>query len=364
MIIDLIAGARPNFVKLASVAEAIRNQQKTEKNLSYRIIHTGQHFDYEMSQSFFDELEIPAPDILLISKKGSHAVQTGSIMVEYENILVHKKPDLCMVFGDVNSTMACSIAAKKMHVDVAHVEAGIRSGDRSMPEEINRIVTDSICDYFFTTSQRAADHLKKTGISDDKIFFVGNTMIDTLLKYRQNFRSPDEDSLRNLSKKEYIVLTLHRPSNVDEEYRLKKFLEEILNNSRDLPIVFPAHPRTKKILNKLNITNERLILTKPLSYLEFNYLVEHSLAVLTDSGGISEETTVMGIPCMTLRNTTERPETVEIGTNELLGTDPKNIKPALDRLFGGNWKNGSIPERWDGKASDRIIRHIIEIDNR
>lgn len=361
MFIDLIAGARPNFVKLAPVVEAIEKQRQDDKNIEYRIIHTGQHYDFEMSQSFFDELGIPKPDVHLHSKSGSHAVQTGSIMVEYEKILMDKKPDLCMVFGDVNSTMACTIAAKKMDVDVAHVEAGIRSGDRSMPEEINRIVTDSICDYFFTTSRSAGEHLIKSGITDDKIFFVGNTMIDTLLKQHKNFKKPDSKSLRNLSEKKYLMLTLHRPSNVDEEQQLKAFLEEILLNSRDLPVVFPTHPRTKKILDKLIIDDGQLIISKPLGYLEFNYLVEHSLAVITDSGGITEEATVMGIPCMTLRDSTERPETVDIGTNELLGTDPENIKPALDKLFAGNWKQGKIPELWDGNTGGRIVQRLSEI---
>lgn len=364
MLIDLIAGARPNFVKLAPVVDAIKEQQQNGKNIGYRIIHTGQHYDFEMSQSFFDELEIPEPDVHLNSKSGSHAVQTGSIMVEYEKVLTNKKPDQCIVFGDVNSTMACAIAAKKLHIDVAHVEAGIRSGDRSMPEEINRIVTDSICDYFFTTSRGACEHLRNTGIPDEKIFFVGNTMIDTLLKQRKNFKKPGVKSLQNLTDKGYLVLTLHRPNNVDEEKQLEAFLQEILHNSRELPVVFPTHPRTKKVLDKLNIDDDKLIVSKPLGYLEFNYLVEHSLAVITDSGGITEETTVMGIPCMTLRDSTERPETVDVGTNELLGTDPKNLKPALDRLFAGNWKKGSIPERWDGKAAQRIIRYLIEKEGR
>lgn len=362
MLIDLIAGARPNFVKLAPVVEAIQQQKTEGKNIDYRIIHTGQHYDFEMSQSFFDELGIPEPDIHLNSKVGSHAIQTGSIMVEYENVLLEKKPDLCVVFGDVNSTMACAISAKKMHVDVAHVEAGIRSGDWSMPEEINRIVTDSICDYFFTTSKRAGKQLRKSGVSDEKIFFVGNTMIDTLLKHRGNFKKPEMDTLKDLADKKYLVLTLHRPNNVDEELHLKRFIEEILGNSRNLPVVFPTHPRTKKVLDRLDIDNKRLILTKPLGYLEFNYLAAHSLAVITDSGGITEETTVMKIPCMTLRDSTERPETVELGTNELLGTDPGNIKPALDKLFSGNWKQGSIPELWDGWAAERIVQTLIEQD--
>ena len=360
MLVDLIAGARPNFVKLAPVVEEIQNQQKKGINIDYRIIHTGQHFDYEMSQAFFEELGIPEPDIHLNSKKGSHAIQTGSIMMEYERILTNKKPDLCIVFGDVNSTMACAITAKKMHVSLAHVEAGIRSGDRTMPEEINRIVTDSISDYFFTTSRLAGKNLKRSGIREGNIIFVGNTMIDTLLKNRNKFRKPEIPSLQQLNEKEYLVLTLHRPNNVDKENQLAKYLYEILKHSRDVPVVFPTHPRTKTILDKMEIHDERLIVTKPLSYFEFNYLVNHSMGVITDSGGITEETTVMGVPCMTLRNSTERPETIEIGTNVLLGTDLKNIKPALDKLSSGNWKKGSIPEKWDGKAAERIIEYLIK----
>lgn len=361
MLVDLIAGARPNFVKLAPVVEAIQKQKDEDKEIDYRIIHTGQHYDYEMSQSFFDQLGIPEPDIHLNSQKGSHAIQTGSIMVEYEQILRKKKPDLCVVFGDVNSTMACAITAKKMHVDVAHVEAGIRSGDRRMPEEINRIVTDSICDLFFTTSRLAGAHLKNSGIEDEKIYFVGNTMIDTLLKQKPHFKPPEVEALQKLSGKKYLVLTLHRPNNVDEENQLASFLDEILKHSKYYPVVFPTHPRTRRILDKLDINSDRFIVTKPLGYLEFNYLVERSLAVITDSGGITEETTVMGVPCMTLRDSTERPETVEIGTNELLGTDPRHIAPALKKLFSGNWKKGSIPEKWDGKAAERIVGHLIKI---
>lgn len=247
-----------------------------------------------------------------------------------------------------------------MHVPLAHVEAGIRSGDKSMPEEINRIVTDSICDYFFTTSRLAGENLKRSGVEDDKIAFVGNTMIDTLRKHQKFFNKPTLPSLRHLKKNEYLVLTLHRPNNVDDQNLFTSYLHEILKHSGDLPVVFPTHPRTKQMMDQLDLNYDRLIISKPLGYKEFNYLVANSLGVITDSGGITEETTVMGIPCMTLRNSTERPETVNIGTNELLGTDPKKIKPALEKLFSGNWKKGSIPERWDGKAAERIIRYLID----
>jgi UDP-N-acetylglucosamine 2-epimerase (non-hydrolysing) len=267
------------------------------------------------------------------------------------------------VVGDVTSTMACSIVAKKMLVHVAHVEAGIRSGDLSMPEEINRIVTDSITDYFFTTSEIANQNLRKIGVSENQIFFVGNTMIDTLLKHRQRFRKPAIWDQADLKSGSYIVITLHRPANVDEEGNLKDLIDEIIINSHDIPLIFPVHPRTAKGLNNIGINNPRLYLIEPLGYLEFNYLVERSKAVITDSGGITEETTVMGIPCMTFRNNTERPETVTVGTNELIGTDPKAIKPALDKLFNGNWEKGTIPDLWDGKAAERIVGHIMEIFN-
>jgi len=362
MLIDLIAGARPNFIKLAPVVNEIQKRQKEGLNLDFRIIHTGQHYDYIMSQTFFDELGIPAPDIHLDTEKGSQAVQTGSIMVKYEEELEKLKPDICIVFGDVNSTMACAITAKKMDVPVAHVEAGIRSGDWSMPEEINRIVTDSICNWFFTTSKLAGENLVKHGASENQIFFVGNTMIDTLLKHRPNFSKPDIFAEAQLSDGDYFVLTLHRPNNVDEAQKLATTIEEIVHSGRDKKIIFPAHPRTAQILENLNIEYDRLIITEPLGYLEFNFLVDHSFAVITDSGGITEEATVMQVPCFTLRDNTERPETITIGTNELVGTDPANIKPALDRLFNGNRKKSSVPEKWDGNTSKRIVNKLLELD--
>ncbi len=361
MNIDLVAGARPNFIKLAPVVDEILKKQGEGIDIHFRIIHTGQHYDYIMSQTFFDELNIPDPDIYLDADKGSQARQTGSIMIKYEAELEKFKPDLCMVFGDVNSTLACSLTAKKMGVPVAHVEAGIRSGDWSMPEEINRIVTDSICDWYFTTSKLAGENLEKSGASPKSIFFVGNTMIDTLTKNRDRFTKPKFFDELKLSKENYLVLTLHRPANVDEEKLLKETIQEIILNSRDKKIIFPAHPRTKKILQNLSFNMDRLFVIEPLGYLEFNYLVENSYGVITDSGGITEETTVMGIPCITLRDNTERPETVEIGTNELIGTNPQHIKPALNKLFDGTWKKGTIPELWDGKTSERIVQKLIEL---
>jgi UDP-N-acetylglucosamine 2-epimerase (non-hydrolysing) len=362
MLIDLIAGARPNFMKIAPITHAIQLAQKQGKKIEFRLIHTGQHFDKNMSDSFFDQLNIPIPDVNLGAGGGTQAEQTAAIMIGYEKIILEKKPDLCLVVGDVTSTMACSITAQKLNVKVAHVEAGIRSGDWTMPEEINRMVTDSITNYFFTTTEIANDNLKKNGVSDDRIFWVGNTMIDTLLKHRKNFVKPkiwDEIGLMN---KNYLVMTLHRPANVDKDDKLMNLINEIVKNSNGLPLIFPVHPRTAKIIESLGIKHSNLYIIEPQGYLEFNYLVERSKAVITDSGGITEETTVLGVPCITLRNNTERPETVTIGTNELIGTDPKAIEPALKKLFEGNWKKGSIPELWDGNTGSRIVNKLLEIN--
>lgn len=361
MIIDLIAGARPNFMKIAPIIDAIKKKQDSGVSIHYRLIHTGQHYDKNMSATFFEQLSIPTPDMNLGAGGGSQAEQTAAIMIGYEEVLNSRKPDLCVVVGDVNSTMACAITAKKMHVPVAHVEAGIRSGDITMPEEINRMVTDSITDLFFTTSRLAGENLIKCGITPDQIFFVGNTMIDTLLKQRPRFKKPPVWSHSNLSEKNYLVMTLHRPGNVDEENALKSLMKAIIKSTRDLPLIFPVHPRTAKKIAHLGFDHPRVHQVPPLPYLEFNYLVEHSKAVITDSGGITEEATVMGIPCMTLRDSTERPETVTIGTNMLLGTNPDAIQPAMDRLFENRWQNGSIPEKWDGKAAERIVDILCDV---
>lgn len=352
MKIDLIAGARPNFVKIAAIINAIEN---SEHFINYRLIHTGQHYDTALSGSFFKDLELPDPDINLRAGSGSQAEQTAAIMIAYEKVLEKEKPELCLVVGDVTSSMACAITARKMQVKVAHVEAGIRSGDRNMPEELNRVLIDSIADYFFTTTPEAGEQLLKDGKNNEQVFFVGNTMIDTLLRFKPYFRKPEIWNRLNLKNKNYLVLTLHRPANVDEIKKLEQTLIKILEHSGGLPVIFPVHPRTMKILESLNLPHSQLHLLEPLSYLQFNYLVQHSKAVLTDSGGITEETTVLGIPCLTLRDNTERPETISQGTNELVGTNPGKIAPHLERLFKGNWKLGSIPEKWDGKSANRII---------
>lgn len=361
MFIDLIAGARPNFMKIAPIIDAIKKEQELGTKITFRLIHTGQHYDKNMSGSFFEQLGIPEPDENLGAGGGTQAEQTAVIMTGYEKLLMKNPSDLCLVVGDVTSTMACAITAQKMHIPVAHVEAGIRSGDWTMPEEINRLATDAVTNYFFTTSNIANENLRKSGVEDERIFYVGNTMIDTLLKHRPRFQKPKAWDDLGLEEGKYIVMTLHRPANVDEEETLKQLMDEIVENTRDLPLIFPVHPRTAKILSNLGIDYERLHKIEPLGYLEFNYLVERSKAVLTDSGGITEETTVMGIPCMTLRDNTERPETITIGTNELIGTDPKAIKPAMDKLFAGEWKKGGIPDLWDGKTSGRIVKHLIKL---
>ncbi|MFT5735793.1 MAG: UDP-N-acetylglucosamine 2-epimerase (non-hydrolyzing) [Maribacter sp.] len=361
--LTLIAGARPNFMKIAPIIHAIKAAQHLGKDISYRLVHTGQHYDKNMSGDFFEQLQIPEPHANLEVGGGSQAEQTATIMIRFEKELLENPADLVLVVGDVTSTMACAITAQKLHTKVAHVEGGIRSNDWSMPEEINRLLTDAITNYFFTTSEVANTNLRKSGVPEERIMYVGNTMIDTLLKQRPNFRKPKIWDALQLVEKEYIVMTLHRPANVDEESQLKSLLDEIVEHSASLPLVFPVHPRTAKILEKLNIGHERLHMIDPLGYLEFNYLVEKSKAVITDSGGITEETTVMGIPCMTLRDNTERPETITEGTNELLGTHPKAIQPAMKKLFSGTWKKGKIPYLWDGKTATRIIDKILEFND-
>jgi len=361
-LLDLIVGARPNFMKIAPLIREIERRAAQGELITYRLVHTGQHYDRNMSGSFFEELGIPEPHVNLNVGSGTQAEQTSGIMTGYEKLLMQQKPDLCIVVGDVTSTMACAIAAKKLLVKVAHVEGGIRSGDMTMPEEVNRIVTDSITDYFFTTSGTANENLRRCGVTDDRIFFVGNTMIDTLLFARQRFRKPSLWNDLELKDKQYVVLTLHRPNNVDDPANLRRLLDEIINSSSGLPVIFPVHPRTRKIINSFTEPlSSTVTMADPLGYLEFNYLVERSLAVITDSGGITEETTVMSVPCMTLRNSTERPETVTMGTNELLGTNPDAIAPAMQRLLSGNWKKGSVPPLWDGHTAERIIEIIFSL---
>ena len=398
MHITLIAGARPNFMKIASLVHAIKAAENAGKDIHYSLVHTGQHYDKNMSDTFFEELNIPMPDANLGCGGGSQAEQTANIMVAFEKYLMENPTDLVLVVGDVTSTMACSIVAKKLNTKVCHVEAGIRSWDLTMPEEINRMVTDSLADYMFTTSEIANKNLLLQGAelqasspnsliasspnslpaleeeqyafkrSVQRVWYVGNVMIDTLLANRSRFRRPAVFDELQLTDGQYIMMTMHRPANVDEEAHLKALMEQIITNVHGLPIIFPIHPRTAKIFYNLwgdEATLRQLFpnlhIVEPMGYLEFNYMVERAKAVVTDSGGITEETTVMGVPCITLRDNTERPETCTVGTNELIGTDPAAVKPALDILFAGEWKKGAIPALWDGHTAERIVDILLTL---
>ncbi len=361
MLIDIIAGARPNFMKIAPIIRALEACEAAGGPLRYRLVHTGQHYDARLSGDFFSQLGIPEPDVNLEVGSGTQAEQTAAIMTRYERLLLDAPSALCLVVGDVTSTMACAIAAQKLCVPVAHVEGGIRSGDWTMPEEINRMVTDAITNWFFTTSTFANENLRRAGVGEERIFFVGNTMIDTLLAHLERLRPPafwDELGLRPGG---YFVVTLHRPANVDGAGSLARMLAAIGEGTRRLPVIFPVHPRTARTLQGLADLPAALHLVEPQPYLEFNYLVKHAKAVITDSGGITEETTVLGVPCMTLRDTTERPETVSIGTNALIGTAPAKLAPALERLFAGDWPRGGVPELWDGRAGERIVAALEKL---
>lgn len=361
MKVTIVAGARPNFMKISPIIRAIKKARADGHAIDYRLVHTGQHFDQKMSGDFFGQLGIPEPDINLECGGGSQAEQTAAVMVSFERELEANRPDIVIVVGDVNSTMACTIAAKKLCVPVAHVEAGIRSGDMTMPEEINRIVTDSICDQFFTTSDHAGNLLRRSGIEESRIHFVGNTMIDTLFQHLDRLEKPDCWDENRLEKGEYFLLTLHRPANVDDPDTLVGFLDAIIDGAGHRRVIFPVHPRTRRTLESVDFNDARLIQIDPLSYLEFIFLLKYARAVITDSGGITEEATVLNIPCMTLRDSTERPETIEIGTNELVGTDPDRLSPFLEKLAKGSWKKGNIPELWDGRASERIVVTLLRI---
>ncbi|MCV9929707.1 UDP-N-acetylglucosamine 2-epimerase (non-hydrolyzing) [Flavobacterium sp. LS1R49] len=360
MKITIIAGARPNFIKIAPIINAIKKKQNEGFIISFRLVHTGQHYDKNLSETFFEELNIPQPDINLEVKSGTQAEQTGAIMVAFEKELIQNPSDLVLVVGDVNSTMACAIVAKKCNTKVAHVEAGIRSGDLTMPEEINRMVTDSITDYFFTTSTSASENLLKFGAKSSNIHFVGNVMIDTLYQNLDRISAPDFWNEYDLKEKNYIILTLHRPANVDEENSLLHLLRGIDNMVVDKKIIFPIHPRTKAILKETDLAFKNIVFVSPQGYLNFMFLIKNSFAVITDSGGISEETTVMGVPCFTMRDNTERPETETIGTNTIVGTSFENLKKIFNLFLENGGKKSGIPELWDGKASERIISILLD----
>jgi UDP-N-acetylglucosamine 2-epimerase (non-hydrolysing) len=355
----LVCGARPNFMKIAPIMAAIKKSGRIKPYL----VHTGQHYDEKMSKSFFDLLEIPKPDIDLGVGSGSHSEQTGRIMVEFEKICISEKPDLVVVVGDVNSTLACSIVAKKLWVPVAHVEAGLRSWDMRMPEEINRIVTDSLSDLFFTTDPEGNDNLRKTGVPEGKIHFAGNVMIDTLLLQRAKAsKNPILDNL-GVTPRGYCVLTMHRPSNVDDPKVLGGLLKAIGAIQKEMKVVFPSHPRTLKMIEKFGFSADfakmqNVLVQEPMDYHQMLKLVDNAAFVVTDSGGLQEETTVLKVPCITIRENTERPVTVAVGTNEVVGTDPDKILAAVARIRAGNWKKGGVPEGWDGLASERIVALI------
>ncbi len=358
-----VVGARPNFMKVAPLHKSLKRYSGIVKHY---ICHTGQHYDEGMSKIFFSNLELPKPDFYLGAGSASHAVQTAKIMIEFEKVLIDIKPDLVIVAGDVNSTIACALTAVKLGIKVAHIEAGLRSFDRSMPEEINRILTDAISDYLFVTEKSGLINLRNEGISGKKIFFTGNTMIDSLVNYLP--KTAQSNIFKNLrvDKKNYILVTLHRPSNVDDEKNLKMIMKMFNQMSKKIPVVFPVHPRTRRKLKNI-IVNDKVILTPPLGYIDFLALMKDSSLVITDSGGIQEETTYLKIPCITLRKNTERPVTVEAGTNHLISDNGESMNSYLKKiqllagkiLDGKSIKKGSIPEKWDGKASDRIASVII-----
>ncbi len=357
--IFLVVGARPNFMKMAPLYLELTK----EKGIKTLIMHTGQHYDYQMSQAFFEELDLPKPHYYLGVGSGTHAGQTGKIMIESEKVLLKEKPDLVVVFGDVNSTLACSITAKKLFIPVAHVEAGLRSFDMTMPEEINRKVTDGISDLLFTPSKDGNENLMKEGINHNKIHLVGNIMIDSLITILKKIDKFYEDKILqkfDLQRGNCVLITLHRPSNVDSKDNLEKILNSLNNLSQKIPVIFPMHPRTRKNIDKygINLTfNERFNISEPLKYKEFIVLEKYAKFVLTDSGGIQEETTYLNLPCLTLRPNTERPITVTEGTNELVNM--RNIEEKVGLILSGSWKQGKTPELWDGKVAERIVKEIL-----
>ena len=372
-----VVGARPNFMKVAPLHRAIQKLA----GWTSMIVHTGQHFDAKMSDVFFTQLELPKPDFFLGIGGGSHTEVTAKIMVAFEKIVEAEKPDLIIVVGDVTSTLACTLVAIKMGIKVAHVEAGLRSFDRTMPEELNRILTDSVADYLFVTEESGMQHLKNEGVADERIFFAGNVMIDSLVRYQEKAKTTtiledlglatSDSGLSTvdfrLPTENYIVMTMHRPANVDTKEGLESILELIELSSKDTKIIFPIHPRTRAHMEKFGLAErldqaKNLIMTEPLGYLEFIQLMSNATAILTDSGGIQEETTYLGVPCLTFRDSTERPITVTLGTNQLLSDlDPKKTYAALKEILAGKVKKGSIPPLWDGKAAERIAAKLAEI---
>lgn len=356
-----IVGARPNFMKIAPII----SQMNRHTQIEHLLLHTGQHYDYEMSQIFFEEFGLAEPDIYLKIGSASHAVQTAKIMIEFEKFALDWQPDLVIVVGDVNSTVACTLTAAKLGISVAHVEAGLRSFDRTMPEEINRIVTDSLADFLFTPSLDANENLQREGVPAHKIFFVGNIMIDTLVAFKEKISRRAIPSELGLSPANYVLLTMHRPSSVDHPETLAGILEALNHLQREIPILFPIHPRTAQRIKDFGLstlleTMSNLKIVKPLGYLDNLCAMSSAKLVLTDSGGIQEETTFLGVPCLTLRENTERPVTVTEGTNKIIGVNPKNILTETRRLLDAQPVSGSIPALWDGRTAERIVDIILK----
>ncbi len=358
-IISLV-GARPNFIKIAPLHKAF---QKHTDLFIHKICHTGQHFDENMSKIFFDELELPRPDFYLGISGGSHTSQTSRIMLELEKVFDTEKPDLLIVPGDVNSTLAGSLVASKMGIPLAHVESGLRSFDRSMPEEINRMVTDILADYLFVSEESGLINLKKEGIPDEKVYFVGNIMIDSLVEYLPKAKKSDILEQMELETGKYILGTFHRPGNVDDRDHLKGLFEMLNDLAERRPLVFPIHPRTRKNMENFGLLHNlhrNILLTDPIGYIDFLALIKNAGLVITDSGGIQEETTFLGIPCVTVRDNTERPVTIEIGTNVLAGTDFRNVEKEVFRILDGYHPAGEVPELWDGHTAERIVDILSE----
>lgn len=360
-----IVGARPNFMKIAPIMDVCAKCDEIESVL----VHTGQHYDDKMSDLFFRQLNIPEPDVNLEVGSASHAVQTAEIMKAFEPVVLEHKPDVVLVVGDINSTIACGLVAVKLGIKLIHVEAGLRSGDRTMPEEINRILTDSISDILFCTEQSGIDNLAKEGISKNKIFHVGNVMIDTLLKNKNKSEGSNILSQLDLNSDGFAVLTLHRPSNVDDSIVFGRIIDSLELIQNDMPIIFPIHPRTCQNLKSFGFDQRikgmpNLQIVEPLGYLDFLKLMASARIVLTDSGGIQEETTILKIPCLTLRENTERPVTIEIGSNQIVGTQTQDILDAYRKVTSGNWRTPKIPPLWDGKAAQRIVKIMLKTFNR
>lgn len=364
--VDLIVGARPNFMKAAPLFHELAGYPE---QFQVRLVHTGQHYDEKMSKIFFEELKLPRPDVYLGVGSGTHAEQTGAVMIEYEKLLMDQPADLVLVVGDVNSTLACSLVAKKLHLQLGHIEAGLRSFDMEMPEEVNRLVTDSIADYLFTTSRDADEHLSNEGHGEDQIFFVGNLMIDSLNSYIDKADCSDLLSELDIAPGNYGLITLHRPSNVDDASTLLDILEAFAEIQEQLPLIFPAHPRTKERITRVVEAGKTppmqdLHLIEPVGYLEFIALQKQASVILTDSGGIQEESTVLGVPCLTLRENTERPVTIWEGTNQLVNPTSDAILGAIQPILDGQHIAGNIPELWDGKTAGRIRKILHKIENK